>query len=589
VLSLTLILILTLTKVIGVSLNDIIVSRGFPVTSFVYRWVTERPTELIGWMRQRGRERGSIRGGENSVGGEGLTARATLHKKKIRDSRLRKIVSVGMRVSPIINVISPLKRWCEESIERENKNIFTASCVEILSEKDGKKKDFSFNNVRMGDSARFFDLWKDEKVGPFSMRDKGERGDSSFSFDEEARDESTKGKGNLVLDNSSGSGLKEVANINESIKEDALQSYDPSVPSGNFKVPFPLITGSDGFSSTIDFMRQLKTPFFQNNNQDNNQETVKTEGKLDSKAALTQPFARPDELGLGVGLGLKLEVEPSVPALTTANLVIDVPPSLSSSSSSSSPFPSFPFFSSSFSSPLPSSSPAASSLLATPAPPSTLTTILNTLPSPINSTFPFSYFDSIGTFGSSFGSSLRTTSGAIPGAVVRGLGAVRKLGEGFVVDRETDRDLSRDIGRERERNSGRDNEGEERESYRGGSGTMLKETTKEVEEYEIEQVKGKRAVEFENRPQFVDKFKVRVNGRVRVRICTHRVEVNPNSNPDSNTDSNPNPKPNPKVPSPTRADISLIISRRVAIAVTASSAIRTLGDAREYQREIGEG
>ena len=42
-----------------------------------------------------------------------------------------------------------------------------------------------------------------------------------------------------------------------------------------------------------------------------------------------------------------------------------------------------------------------------------------------------------------------------------------------------------------------------------------------------------------------------------------------------------------KVPLPTKADLSLILNRRVAIAVTAALACRTIADAKEYQREIG--
>lgn len=42
-----------------------------------------------------------------------------------------------------------------------------------------------------------------------------------------------------------------------------------------------------------------------------------------------------------------------------------------------------------------------------------------------------------------------------------------------------------------------------------------------------------------------------------------------------------------RVPFPTKADLSLILSRRVAIAVTAALSCQTLADAKEYQREIG--
>jgi hypothetical protein len=42
-----------------------------------------------------------------------------------------------------------------------------------------------------------------------------------------------------------------------------------------------------------------------------------------------------------------------------------------------------------------------------------------------------------------------------------------------------------------------------------------------------------------------------------------------------------------RVPLPTKADLSFILLRRVAIAVTASLSCQTLADAKEYQREIG--
>lgn len=42
-----------------------------------------------------------------------------------------------------------------------------------------------------------------------------------------------------------------------------------------------------------------------------------------------------------------------------------------------------------------------------------------------------------------------------------------------------------------------------------------------------------------------------------------------------------------RVPLPTKADLSFILLRRVAIAVTAALSCQTLSDAKEYQREIG--
>jgi hypothetical protein len=459
----------------------------FPMTSLVYGSVAKQLSRSMSLKGRKSRDSETQNTGTASftatVDGE--------YKENLKGSqwtqndRLRSALSVTMRVIPILRIVPSFNSLStRDKILPATANTATSG-GSIKQLESGDKEDAPFAHVHVGDSERFYDLWKDDKkandIDPAKASNKVR--ETSFPFDEEALtlvssaiDESFRantGRGykdsvkvDAVDDASEGERMKE---------EEALQSYDPSVvpSSGRFKVPFSMMTGEEVSSTTIDFINQLRSPFFQNSNS----EAVKT----------TATAAAPVQAILGVDQFARPEVI------------------VKSSSSSST-----------------SSSAAAASSVSSPMPTAVTRSALplsNTPPAPAppaNASFPFNFpFDSFRS------ASLRGFGGlTLPPATVRDISEVT------LTDTEDDKLKG--------------------ESYRRSSAGLPRAGVSTDDE--LSKLGGRRGQEMKNRLSFMN---------------------------------------SEKVPLPTKADLSLILNRRVAIAVTAALACRTIADAKEYQREIG--
>ena len=467
----------------------------FPVTIMLYRYVSQQIVKLFGTEKKEEEEvEKEVKTSSLSQGlfytFSSLETTNTTNKEidMISATRLRNILAISMRVMPILRIISPIYRlktgrrldfFDEMKVPQKLDN------SKAIDKKEGKEKEKekdSFVHVHVGESERFYNLWKDEKKIDndidTSVTKKKENGVvvGSFPFDEEAVTTATKGvlRGQPAYQNS-----REDKNTDETAlkekEEEALQSYDPTlIPMGGNKIPFPFMIGSENFGNTIDFMQQFKSPFFQNSN-------TNTESKIvpisDSNSAETKElkmkaisqFARPEKLA------------------ATVPPVVSVP--VSGPSQGQSPITSTP-------------SVTAASAPKMKAMPSIGLPVLN-------STFPFNFpFDSFRGFG---GLSLAPA-------------AVRDINELTLTDSD-DRERQGDIYRQSVTGVGVIN----------NDGEILSKI-------------GRRPQDMRSRPLFAD---------------------------------------NDRVPLPTKADLSLILSRRVSIAVTASLSCQTLADVEEYIREIG--
>jgi hypothetical protein len=427
----------------------------FPVTSFLYRRISSQFSKPVTSTFKEDKGVSSISVVESSQ--PALDDNKEV-RKKVRYPRLRGALSATMRAVPILRVVPPLYRWSA----RTESLVSAESDVAVKLTEEQGEKDTPFIHVHVGDSERFYDLWKDDKES-VSIGTKGAKpGETSFPFDEEALttvstrvvDGAPRGViGSLNKEKGRASVAGERIVGEQALKEEkALQAYDPSmVPSGGSKVPFPMMIGGDMSSSTIDFIQQqLRSPFFQNSNS-NADSSAKDRVVEDRKSIDTSEFARPVP----------------VPII-----------------------------------PVPAATPKSS------VPQSGIATM--------NSTFPFAFpFD---TFRSA---SLRGFGGlSLPPATVRDISEIS------LTDTEEDR--------------------RQRDSYSrsiAGAGSASAENDEVVEK-----LGSRRSQEMKNTPSFVD------------------ID---------------------RVPFPTKADLSLILSRRVSIAVTAALSCQTLADAKEYQREIG--
>ena len=426
----------------------------------------------------------------------------------IQNERFRSALSVTMRVIPILRIIpsfNPILSRVKSLPATSTATTTTATTtgeggIKLLESGGNGKNDTPFAHVHVGDSERFYDLWKDDKKANDIDANKVSTkvGESSFPFDEEALtsvssagDESFRAnaggglrsgfKDNIkvnTVDGASGDGRGRVMK-----EEEALQSYEPSVvpSSQKFKVPFSMMTGEEVSSTTIEFINQLRSPFFQNSNT----ETVKAPIAAPTTAAVAAVGAAP-------GQGL-LDVE----QFARPEVIL---PTTSSSASSAA-----------------AAASTASQSVPTAVARSTLP-LSGSITPPANTSFPFNFpFDSFRS------ASLRGFGGlTLPPATVRDISEVT------LTDTQ-----------------GEDDKTKGGESYRRSSASLPRAGVSTDDELSK---LGRRGQEMKNRLSFM------------------------------NSD---------KVPLPTKADLSLILNRRVAIAVTAALACRTIADAKEYQREIG--
>lgn len=182
----------------------------FPVTSMIFRYAVAQPLEVL-----RSRGKGKVTNGDSTMldgyGSEiAISKAATLEavtirnseNKLVRDTQLRQLLLVTTRVVPILRLVKPLQRWQRGGVQRGKDTGGDVMDVELEREKD------SF--VHVGDSERFYDLWKDEsksknvKDGASVEGTNSQRGyeigeySPNFSFDEEAVSDSMKGKGQGV-------------------------------------------------------------------------------------------------------------------------------------------------------------------------------------------------------------------------------------------------------------------------------------------------------------------------------------------------------------------------------------------------------
>jgi hypothetical protein len=191
---------------VGIRTKDVMI-YFFPVTSMIFRYVIAQP---IGVLRSRGKEK-AINGDSTLLEGyDSETAKtATLAaltmrdsaNKLVRDTQLRQLLSVTTRVVPILKLVRPLQKWQRGDFVRKKDTVI----IDVELEKD------RLGLVHVGDSERFYDLWKDENKSKKGTRD-GARVDSrnfesdanigdyspNFSFDEEAVSDSMKTKGQGV-------------------------------------------------------------------------------------------------------------------------------------------------------------------------------------------------------------------------------------------------------------------------------------------------------------------------------------------------------------------------------------------------------
>jgi hypothetical protein len=456
----------------------------FPMTSLVYGSVAKqlgRSMSLKGRKSRDSETQNTDTASTATIDGE--------YKENLKGSqwtqndRLRSALSVTMRVIPILRIVPSFN-----SLSTRDKTLPAAantatSGASIKQLESGDKEDAPFAHVHVGDSERFYDLWKDDKkandIDPAKASNKVR--ETSFPFDEEALtlvssaiDESFRANTGRGYKDSVKVDAVDGASEGERMKEEeALQSYDPSVvpSSGRFKVPFSMMTGEEVSSTTIDFINQLRSPFFQNTNT----EAVKTTATAAPVQAIldVDQFARPEVIVKSSSTSSST----SAAAASSSSVSSSMPAAVSRNA-------------------LPLSNPA-------PAPPA-------------NASFPFNFpFDSFRS------ASLRGFGGlTLPPATVRDISEVT------LTDTEDDKLKG--------------------ESYRRSSAGLPRAGVSTDDE--LSKLGGRRGQEMKNRLSFMN---------------------------------------SEKVPLPTKADLSLILNRRVAIAVTAALACRTIADAKEYQREIG--
>lgn len=410
----------------------------------------------------------------------------TTDKKK---SQLQTLLSVSMRVIPILRFIPPIYRW---TTGRKNFLFGKSESLSMIDEKINKEKIRvenevdSFVHVHVGESERFYNLWKDGRKSNTEMDiNRKETGAlaNSFPFDEEALTTATRGvlRGLPVLQNNRED--KEMGELVLKEKEEkALQSYDPTlIPFGGSKVPFPFMTGSESFGSSIDFMQQLKAPFFQNSNANTKSNTElkmtptpdKNKADLEeSKIRAINQFARPE-------VSIINSVSVPVPPLVSVQIPGQVP--------------------------VPTNTIPPLTPIALPK-----TKVIPSIGLPVlNSTFPFNFpFDSFRGFG----------------GLTLAPAAIRDIREITLTDS--------------------DDQNRQGDLYRQSVTGVINNDDSEL----LNKISGRRAQDLRNRPMLVD------------------------------TD---------RVPLPTKADLSLILSRRVAIAVTAALSCQNVVDVDEYIREIG--
>ena len=439
----------------------------FPVSSMLYGYAADKLERSLNNVNKRNKSNE-----ENSI----MISIDVRDEERINKQRLRKALSATMRVIPILRVIPSLTRWSSNSDHASNSNnkgsdFETRQLMDSDKEREKEReeekerdKEVPFVHVHVGDSERFYDLWKQESKSE-SIDGNSKSGESSFPFDEEALDTVAgntlnANRGVLVKDRSGATVEIECPVGTQARKEEsALQSYDPSiVPSGRNKVPFPMMIGGDISSSTMDFIQQLRPPFFQNSNSNTN-----GNGNSDI-AALTKSRQEDDSSILAVNQFAR--------------------PATPSTSSSSTPS----------------------------IPPKTSSPVLG-IPS-LNATFPFNFpFDSFRGFGGL----------TLPPATVRDISEI-SLTDGEDQPRQGD-------------------------NYRRSVSSVNSAVNSGGNNDDVsDKLDSRRAQDLKNRPIL------------------------------STTD---------RVPLPTKADLSLILTRRVQIAVTAALSLQTLADAKEYQREIG--
>jgi hypothetical protein len=266
----------------------------FPFTSFLYRRVSAQFSKPVTTTIKEDRGVASISVVESSQPALDDNKEG---RKKVRYTRLQGALSATMRAMPILRVIPPLYHWSA----RTESLVSAESDVAVKLTEAQVEKDAPFVHVHVGDSERFYDLWKDNKES-VSLGAKGAKpGETSFPFDEEALTTSStrvvngapRGViGSLNKDKGRAGVAGERIVGEQALKEEkALQAYDPSlVPSGGSKVPFPMMIGGDMSSSTIDFIQQLRSPFFQNSNADS---STKERVVEDRRSIDSSEFARP--------------------------------------------------------------------------------------------------------------------------------------------------------------------------------------------------------------------------------------------------------------------------------------------------------
>lgn len=467
----------------------------FPMTSMVYGSVARQLGKSMSKNDKKLRD-SETQNAESDDYKENLEG-----SQRIQNERFRSALSVTMRVIPILRIIPSFNPILSrvKSLPATSTATTTATTatttgeggIRQLESGGNGKNETPFAHVHVGDSERFYDLWKDDKKANDIDASKVSTkvgGESSFPFDEEALTSvSSAGDESFRANIGGRSGFKDNIKVNTVDgatvdgrgrvlkEEEALQSYEPSVvpSSQKFKVPFSMMTGEEVSSTTIEFINQLRSPFFQNSNT----ETV--------KASVTAPTAVSTVAAPGQGL---LDVE------QFARPEVILPTTTSSSSASS-----------------------ASQSVPTAVSRSTLP-LSGSITPPANTSFPFNFpFDSFRS------ASLRGFGGlTLPPATVRDISEVT------LTDTRSEDDKMKGG-----------------ESYRRSSASLPRAGVSTDDELSK---LGRRGQEMKNRLTFM------------------------------NSD---------EVPLPTKADLSLILNRRVAIAVTAALACRTIADAKEYQREIG--
>ena len=363
--------------------------------------------------------------------------------------------------------------------------------------------------------------------------------------------------------------------------EEALQSYDPTLMQGGTKVPFPLMTGAESFSSsTIDFMQQLRSPFFQNSNTQNAQNAQNNQNNQNNQNSNSQSIVqgsnnqnsgdnkipdskirearvsearvrmaemterdrereRVEDLTLQAGaqfvrpevpLPLPLSLPLSLP-LPPLSLPLSLPQSLSSISLPLPPIPSPPAIARNVGN---VASNAASAVV------SKIQPVAGNLGG-LGGSLGANLGANLGNLGGLQGPTMPSLSMPIMNSTFpfnfafdsfKGFGGLSVAPAAITEISEVT--LTDDVNEQGDTY---------RQSISSGGGSVDADVLGKGLG-----IGGRRAQEMRNRPGFME---------------------------------------NNRVPLPTKADLNLILSRRVAIAVTAAMSCQTLQDAKEYQREIG--